>query len=243
MTTNAGFARLQVAMASFAQEYSDPARAAKKRGEELDRPTDAAFAAIFYGFTEISNTLDALDLIETLIGLSVPRSKRIKKEEYLKFLIGTYLQEVYILEQRLTSYVKKLGRVYQVPGGFKNLAAVIQDVFCGITRTRGSHVHSQRYSNQKLDMLTYLSLISTFKPDIKDDLHFEYKLVRHEWRKTVKENNAATRTLMDFYCDRLFEHISKNDQIFLPSTGKVARRTGRLTRTIEGADLIDFELF
>jgi len=87
-----GYARYQTALAKFASAYMDPASKAKMRGEQYLRPTDKAFASVFNGFTEIANTLEALELAEVLIGLPAPKSRRIKKDEYLKFLIGAYLQ-------------------------------------------------------------------------------------------------------------------------------------------------------
>ena len=35
------------------------------------------------------------------------------KDEYIKFLVGAYLQEVYVLEQRLSAYAKKTSRLYK----------------------------------------------------------------------------------------------------------------------------------
>ena len=222
-----GYAKYQSAMAEFAAAYTKPAWDAKKRGERHARPTDSAFSSVFYGFTEISNTLDALALTETLIGLAAPRSKRVRKDEYLKFLIGAYLQEVYILEQRLTAYTKRISRLYRITGNISSLLGIIQNTFGGITHTRGSHVHSQRFSDQKLDLLSGLALISTVKDEFTFDMHFEYTLVQREWRRTVRENNAATRTFMDYYCDQLYPHVSRAGQIFLPRTGRGPAYAGK----------------
>lgn len=215
-----GYARYQTALAKFASAYMDPASKAKMRGEQYLRPTDKAFASVFNGFTEIANTLEALELAEVLIGLPAPKSRRIKKDEYLKFLIGAYLQEVYILEKRLSAYATKISRLYKSNGKIQSLANTIRVVFDGITRTRGSHVHSQRYSDQKLDMLSGFALISASKQEFGTAMHSQYKFVQREWRKTVQGNNAATRTFLDNYCDQLFPHISRDGDIFLPRTGR-----------------------
>jgi hypothetical protein len=113
MKPHSGFDKLLIAMADFAADYLRPLREAEKRGEKLVRPTDSAFENVFFGFMEISDTLDVLALTETLFRLAPP-AKRIKKSQYLQFLIGAYLQEVYILEQRLKAYAKKTARLYKI---------------------------------------------------------------------------------------------------------------------------------
>jgi hypothetical protein len=229
MKASAGFARYQEAMANLAADYLRPAWEAKQRGEVLARETDSIFSDVFYGFIEISNALDALSLIETLVKLSAPRSKKIKKDEYLKFLIGGYLQEVYILEQRLTSYAKRMGRAYRVPGKFEHFAKSIHEAFKGVVDTRSSHVHSARYTDKSLDTLSTMSLISTVKSEYKDDLHLDYWLAQSGWLKRIKTNNQATKTFMDWYFDALYKHMSQGDLVVLPSH-KAAPRGARRTR-------------
>jgi hypothetical protein len=110
-----GYDEMLKLMADFASAYLGPAWERKKAGQEHALPTDTQFSEIFYGFSEIGSALDALKLTEELLRLAPPRSKRIDKDSYLKFLVGSYLQELYILEQRLTAYAKKISRIYRTP--------------------------------------------------------------------------------------------------------------------------------
>lgn len=228
-----GYARYQRAVSDLSCEYINPAWEAKKRGKVLNRPTDSAFEALFRGFIEISDTLEALALTETLLGLAAPRSSKVKKDEYLKYLVGAYLQEVYILEQRLTAYAKKMLRLYNHPAHIPALEDSIQSTFGGITRTRGAHVHSQRFTDEMLDMLARTSLVSIFKPEFAEDLHFEYKYVQRQWRKIVKTNNAATRAFLDQYFDELFVLISKSGKFVFPRTGRGSVRQSTPNPSIE----------
>lgn len=215
-----GYSRFQSAMSDLSGEYIKPAWEAKKNGMVLTRPTDSAFDSLFLGFHEISNTVEALHLAEVIVGLAAPRSSKIKKDEYLKFLVGAYLQEVYILEQRLKSYAKKVCRLYNKPNEVQPITKLIQDVFGGIILTRGAHVHSKRYSDQQLDALSNLTFISTYKKEFLEEMHFEYKFVQTYWRKTIKSNNAATHKFLNIYFDFLFAHISRSGKLTLPRTGK-----------------------
>jgi hypothetical protein len=220
MNPLSGFDGFLMAMSNFAAAYLRPLREADKRGEKLVRPTDSVFESVFFGFTEISDALDVLALTETLFGLAPP-SKRIKKSQYLQFLIGAYLQEVYILEQRLKAYATKTARLYKIPGKNTSLIEAVEDTFRGIVGTRGNHVHSQRFSDKQLHLLVGIELISQLKDEFADDSKFEYSRVRADWKKRVKANNIATRKSIDAYCDFLFPHLTRDGVVFLPPTGRL----------------------
>ncbi|BCK88443.1 hypothetical protein MIZ01_2247 [Sideroxyarcus emersonii] len=203
-------------MADFASAYLDSAYKKKKAGEKFELPTDGHFLTVFYGFTEIQSTLDALALTETLIGLAPPRSKHIDKDCYLKFLVGAYLQEVYILEQRLTTYAKKLSRLYRKPALPPAVRKVVYEPLQGIISTRGSHVHNRRYSDETLDMVSTTALFRRLKHQLGEDLEFDYKVAQSNWKKQINANNKTTRKIIDMYCELLQVVICKNDKIVLP---------------------------
>ncbi len=207
-------------MATFANAYVRPSYEARKRGEQFVRPTDSAFAIVFFGFTEISSTLDALTLAETLIGHAPPSTKRVKKSEYLRFLIGAYFQEIYILEQRLTAYAKKIARLYKITEQALLLES-IQSTFGGIIKTRGAHVHSNRFSDEGLDLLTGLELVGDLRGEPKFEADFDYSHVQADWSKRVKTNNIATCKLIDVYCDHFFSYLTRDEAIFLPPAGRL----------------------
>lgn len=227
MTATGGYARFQKVMADFATDYMAPAIEAKKRKEELARPTDGTFANVFYGFTEVSGAFDALLLSGVLIGLSPPRSKLIKSDEYLKYLINAYFQEVYILEQRLSAYARKVLRMYgrgsneaAYAATINSLLSSISTTFGGITNTRGSHVHNRRFSDERLDLLSGLTLISQFKEEFAADVNFEFKMVQFKWKKTISDNNIATQQFLDHYFDGIFPLVTRSEKIFIPRTGR-----------------------
>lgn len=221
-----GFSRFQRSMSEFANHYIDPAwKSRKETGVVLDRPTDSAFSTFFFGFTEISNTLDALKLCETLIGVAPPRSKAIKYDEYFKFIVGSYLQEMYILEQRLSSYAKKMSRLYKSPEVMPIIEQFVSEPLEGIVQIRGAHVHAQRYSDKELDMLSMLTLVSQFDSKYSEHLKEQYWWAQMKWGKKIKSNNIATRTIVDKYFDILFEVMAKSGRFNLPRTGKTPKQS------------------
>jgi hypothetical protein len=219
MNADIGFETLQALMADFASAYLEPAFKVKKSGSSLERPTDSQFSTIFYGFTEISSTLDALFLTEKLVGLAPPRSKGINKDEYIKFLVGAYLQEVYILEQRLSAYAKKISRLYRMPSLPSMIKKIVYEPLEAIITTRGSHVHAQRYSDKDLDMVSTTALFHRLKHELGTDLDIDYYFAQQEWKKRIKKNNAVTRKIVDQYFKVLHSIICVDGVISFPLHG------------------------
>lgn len=216
MQKKTGFIRYQKIMADFASEHLTPVVEARKKGNVLERPNDAAFSTIFQGFIEISVTLDAMHLSGKLIGLAPPRAKSIKKDEYIKFLVGAYLQEIYILEQRLSAYAKKISRLYKIT----TLPALVQKLVYlpleQIISARGAHVHSQRYSDEKLDRLSRTALFESVGHELGEDLWFDYKLAQLEWTGRVKRNRESISKIVDCYFDLLHKVVCANGSVSWP---------------------------
>ena len=203
-------------MADFSSGYLNPAWQKKKSEESHELPTDGAFFDIFHGFNEVTSALEALKLLEELLSLAPPRSKRVDKDSYLKFLVGSYLQEMYILEQRLTAYAKKLSRLYRNASLPRMVNDVVYQPLKGLISTRGAHVHERRFSDELLDSVSTLALFRQVGHEIGEDLEFEYKLAQRDWSKRVRENNQSTRLIVDQYCTLLEAVICKDGKITLP---------------------------
>lgn len=203
-------------MVDFASAYLNPASKKRKAGEQHELPTDGQFSSIFYGFTEITSALDALWLTELLIGAAPPRAKGIEKDHYLQFLVGAYLQEIYILEQRLTAYAKKISRLYRKPTLPSAARRIVYEPLERIINTRGAHVHTHRFTDQHLDTVSTMALFRRLGHQLGDDLDFEYALARREWKKRIKTNNESTRLLVDLYCKLLRSVMCVGGKIVLP---------------------------
>lgn len=228
-----GLAGFQAVMADFAADYLNPVVEAKKAGNTLQRPEDATFSTIFQGFTEISAALDTLKLSSKLIALAPPRSKIIRKDDYLKFLVGAYLQEMYILEQRLSSYAKKISRLYQIPTLPAFVQKLVYQPLEGLITTRGAHVHSQRYSDEQLDRLSRTALFESVGHQLGEDLWFDYKWAQHHWVARVKKNNDAMLQIVDRYFDVMYDVVSANGKVSWPSG-----QTKRQGKVREEADAV-----
>ncbi|AXF18913.1 hypothetical protein [Paraburkholderia caledonica] len=211
-----GFEQFQAMMAEFAAGYLDPVIKAKQAGKKLERSTDRAFREIFSGYTEITATIDALDLLATLVSVSPPRSKKIGRGDYIKFLVGSHLQEIYMLEQRMTAYAARISRSYKISDLPAMVKTIVYEPLEAIIRTRGSHVHTRRYSDDDLDGVAAMALFRRVGHQLGDDLEFEYKRAQMKWTTQIKKNNSDMHTIIERYFALVSAGISVNSRIFFP---------------------------
>lgn len=206
------------AIADFAAGYLDPAWKSKKAGTELRRPTDAAFEAIFRGYIEISESLDSLDLAERLIGLAPPRATGVNKDKYLSFIVAAYLQDIYILEQRMTAYATKLSRLYKLP----KLPSLVQEIVYqpleNIIKARGAHVHTRRYADEHLDAVGAFALFKRIGHDFGQHLDDEYRTAQLHWKKLVKTNRVQINQIVDRYFKVIKAVILRDGLVQFPPT-------------------------
>lgn len=203
-------------MADFAADYLDPAFKKKQAGEPHHLPTDTMFEEIFRGFTEIGDSMDTLEMLEELLKAPPSRRKAIRKDRYLKFLIGSYLQEMYILEQRMSGYGKKISRLY----GAGSLPATIKEMVYtpleNLINVRGAHVHQRRFSDEHLDRLGIFATLDHVGHKLGEHLEDEYFFSQVTWAQRVAKNNKVTRQIIDQYFTMIKPIITKSGKIFIP---------------------------
>lgn len=156
-------------MARWGAEYTAPIIENNQKGTLAEPSKHKTFNTIFYGFSEITDTFEALKLSEVLISLAPPKSKKISNDKYIKYLVSTYLQDVYILKERLNSYATKLKRLYAKAGCDETIYTYIEPIFSFVkdsldnsVKRRGVHVHANRYSDGDLDNVAQMALISNY---------------------------------------------------------------------------------
>ena len=222
-----GYDKYQTLMAIWADEYMRPFVNPEKRNKVPER-SKAFLTKLFFGFMEISGTVEALKLSEVLISIAPPRSNKIKRDDYLRYHINAYLQEVYILKERLNSYATHLKRVYlkteHNPHFERNaepLFYLVKEGLANWIHTRGHHVHAYRYSDPALERLSAITLISNYQYDFVDAAAFEYKIVQRTWKNRIATNNQQTTKLLDLYFDRMYEAVTKNGKVVVPPSAQL----------------------
>ncbi len=214
----------QGSMTDLAKTFIIPIKEASDRGEDFEPDGYDDFYKIFQGFTDICETIETIEMLLILVELNPPRSKRISVDLYFKHIVGSYLNEVYILKERLNSYATKVSRMYaksnpslDIKKDFDSLYSSIKDSLEGINNARNSHVHSERHSDHDLNWLSSLKLVSDSDESFKENLHHQYKTLKIKWKKLISDNNGVMVKLLISYFDTIFKLISVDGEIVLPN--------------------------
>lgn len=124
------------------------------------------FSRIWRGFVEIDNSFQVLGEIVIYIRRFPSNSSQISKTRYLHYHIANYLNEVYILKERLVSYGKVVTRAYRNDPRLKAMEQELTrleklpSILDSVIEARGSHVHVARYEDNDLDRLSLLELLT-----------------------------------------------------------------------------------
>jgi hypothetical protein len=201
----------------FKEHYEEVAIAIGNQLFELDGLTavnrkassaEKIFSRIFTGFTEITKSYEAIKDTEVYLRRFPFRGSSVTKERYLRHHIEAYFHEVYILKERLISYLRVLERLYRKAKHHESVENIVElieplvhDVLGGIVEVRGVHVHRSRYSDHQLEKLSTLDLLTrnSEEPLYEEWYGKEFRRVRKEWIDTIRLNQKEIEKLLDLY--------------------------------------------
>ena len=217
-----GYNRFEKLVADFSPEYLKPFYDAKLKNENLYPSQKDLEFIIFNGLNEITASLENIKLTLASISLVPPKSKKINRSDYLKYHIHVYLQEIYILKERLNEYATTLQRRYtkinkeiNVKEYITPLFQIVKMMFNDITNVRSKHVHAQRFSDSDLDWLSSTTFLSKFHDEYELPSKRIYKKVSQEWETTIKKNTKEINKIIDIYFNTIYAVITKNDKLIL----------------------------
>ena len=164
---------------------------------------------VAHHFIEITSSLERLREIATLLRFAPPRSAKVSRVSYLRLLMELYIQELYVLEQRLLSFAKwterRLSRSKRNSAlQASRMAKATKHVFNGKSGIRSRHVHRLRFDTEELNNLSMFELVATHSSEKETEAPFKknadlaYKLarrnavteVRHELAQVLKYVNS-----------------------------------------------------
>ncbi|MCE5272232.1 hypothetical protein LLH00_13220 [bacterium] len=179
---------------------------------------ESFFGKLFYGYTEILQSLEMLEDIVFFIGRYPFHKTRISRERYLRFNLEAWLSESYILQERLERYLKTIERLYRKDSNARNIKPVLKSIketinqtFANVNDIRNRHIHQYRLKDNKLDRLDTIGLLANNWKEEEEEirrlfklLHIsEYRKTRKFWKKQLNENNINIRLLFNNYFGKL----------------------------------------
>ncbi len=195
--------------------------------EQKFSPQDIFFGDLFYGFNEIYISFERLKDLEVFISRFPNTKTQIAKIDYLRFLIEYYLNEAYLLKERLNKYSKKIRDSYIEDKRYISIREIcdqlintVEDSLENIIELRGSHIHEVRYLDKDIKRLislilykVYLDELQKYLPDdfVIPNFKNEYRKLRKKWKKIFKENNKQIKILLNIYFKTMLKIVLNSD--------------------------------
>lgn len=172
--------------------------------------------------SEITACIESLELCRALVNQKPPRSiiRKAKSNEtkYLRYHIEHYFEELYILEQRLSSFTKWIDRKLKAKGHdlspIKTLMAItlVEKMFEDIKGVRGEHVHAGRFDTAELLSLSVFDIAKDAKfvsedtlLDMNNIIEKRLGLEREKWAQKISESLKTSELLIDAVFVMLFD--------------------------------------
>jgi len=170
------------------------------------------------GFNEIALSYDSMT--EIPLYLKKYPQKLIWKSKFLEFVIVNYLNEVYILSERLEAYTKKIIRlskkhpdIAKVEKEILTFDKLFKDLFNSHNNNlRGEHVHVRRFEDDDLNRLVYLEVLYHNGNNPNDKfVNSEYKKAiafnKKKWLDSFEESNKKYERFLDMYFTMIYSIV------------------------------------
>ena len=122
---------------------------------------------LFRPLNEIACSVESIENISVYVKIFPYSRYGVSKVSCLKYHVENYLNELYILKNRLISYLKIIDRSYSKSSIAKHVSETIFPLYSIVSKgmknhiiIRGNHVHQNRYSDPEIDRLSTLELFS-----------------------------------------------------------------------------------
>lgn len=163
-------------------------------------------------FNEVDGSMrrlnQALAYLSNYPASRVFRFQGLSQADWIRYHIEAYLQETYILSERLDRFLRKVEKTAVAArdkagvSAVKGLRATVDATFKNVVKVRGGHVHEYRFQDDELKNLDTLVLLTKAGKmrslRVFRELTFATALGR--WRTQLLKNNKETEKL----CAALF---------------------------------------
>jgi hypothetical protein len=183
-----------------------------------------------YHIADIQATLDTMKDVEFYMSRFPYSPAKVAKHRHLQFHGEAFLNELYILQERLLNLLTfierqhrrdpRLDQIKTTRGVLNNW--VIESMMRGIAM-RGSHVHKWRMSDNRIDRLVGISLYMNMpsrkiQKAFKTYYESEYRKIRKELRGWVASGIDEAQKLVDTYSDEVFKLLfDSSGKLIYPS--------------------------
>jgi hypothetical protein len=185
---------------------------------------------LFRPFNEIMQTIESIRNIGVYARSFPYKRQGISRATYLKYHVENYLNELYLLKNRLITYLKAIDRSYKKSDIAEHVSKTIAPLYTFVSDTlknyievRGAHVHQHRYSDDDFDRLSTLELLTlggrvdkfgTTMTHLSDRAYSE---IRKKWVAKISADIKGINKLLDYYFEVLLQAISEDKNLKIPN--------------------------
>ncbi len=199
----------------------------EKSGDVKHTRDQQMFYRVWWSFIEIHATYQALLDHEIYMARFPFRKTRLTPPRHLRHVIESYLNEIYILYERINAFLTILERLYRADARGKAIAAeshALRESAGKALKTfvnvRGGHIHKARFHND--DLLRLDALDSLLRERASDDVSrslkpyyaTESRRIRTFWKQHLSRNNTNAKELLDTIFSKLQPHVFTRDGQF-----------------------------
>lgn len=189
------------------------------------RRSEGFRARMYNLMLEVNSTVDMLEDIPIYLKRFPFSKDQISKLNYLRHHIEFYLNQIYILQERIKIYLTFIERSYNksetkhISETASKLRKNVCDCLDNLTSIRGSHVHIEQYDDSDLHRLTAIEVFVKYgeMPEMQEQFDILFKKTRRKWVKIVVESVTIVENILDACFGELATLLdSGNGQLLLP---------------------------
>jgi hypothetical protein len=190
-------------------------------------PRDRVPVMLFHRLFEIKTVVQNLSDTEIYIRRFPFKDTSITRIRYLRYIFVNYLNEIYLLKQRLKAFLQLVEELYANGLRRKDVRKVTQPLFSYISQmfenivdARSSHVHKEYYTDRQLEKLEILELTTGNFDLEKNKLSWpgyflwQYREIRKQKQKQVHEINKSVTDILNTIFSKLYPIVfDENDDV------------------------------
>jgi len=169
-------------------------------------PRESFIQQLFFGFVEILESVESLRNVPIYIRRFPYRSAGVEKTAYLRYHTENYLNELYILKNRMKALLTVISRRYrkdprrdQIRDASERIQEHFGQALTNVVLTRGAHVHERRFDDYDLSRLTLFKIMSSESDAFAMEYEEVYRQVRRTKRLWIETTNKSIEKLLDVY--------------------------------------------
>jgi hypothetical protein len=172
-------------------------------------PSEAHIFRMTSNWLEILQSVETLETITKYMRRESTRPRGVSHLQHLRLFFESYLNEFYILQNRLDKFLTVVERAYrknlsqQQTAVIAELKTQLATLLKGGVDARGAHVHAERYDDHDLQRVFVLESISRHNDLFQPDLRRAIREVRAAKTATLRSNTKTLRSLAKLYFDVL----------------------------------------